>query len=244
MQKLRKTILLAACALMTQSVARAAHPLVTEDANLQTSGKQQIEFNGDHWSSRKGISQIGNLTYTYGYKDQLDLFFSSPVRWSSPGALGDLSVGSKYLFSSQENTNWAWKTEAFFPTGAKTYGSDRYDLALTLVRTESIGPLVIHGNLSLNIRQHRQALADAQQRDQLWRSSVAVLRAITPQTQLLADTGIAQADQKNDGYWQPYLVAGLIYSPVSNLDLDIGFKYQKKTLSTERQIGIGMAWRF
>lgn len=244
MQKLRKTILLAACALMTQSVARAAHPLVTEDANLQTSGKQQIEFNGDHWSSRKGISQIGNLTYTYGYKDQLDLFFSSPVRWSSPGALGDLSVGSKYLFSSQENTNWAWKTEAFFPTGTKTYGSDRYDLALTLVRTESIGPWVIHGNLSLNIRQHRQALADAQQRDQLWRSSVAVLRAITPQTQLLADTGIAQADQKNDGYWQPYLVAGLIYSPVSNLDLDIGFKYQKKTLSTEKQIGIGMAWRF
>jgi opacity protein-like surface antigen len=55
---------------------------------------------------------------------------------------------------------------------------------------------------------------------------------------------IAQADQKNDGYWQPYLVAGLIYSPTSNLDLDIGFKYQKKTLSTERQIGIGMAWRF
>jgi len=244
MQKLRKTMLLIACALMTQNAAHAAHPLVTEDANLQTTGKQQIEFNSDHWSTSRAHSQIGSLTYTYGASDQLDLFFSSPIRWSSPGALGDLSVGSKYLFSSQENANWAWKTEVFFPTGAKTFGSDRYDLALTLVRTENAGPWVIHSNLSLNLRQHRQALADAQQRDQLWRTSVAVLRAITPQTQLLADTGIAQADQKNDGYWQPYLVAGVIYSPASNLDLDIGFKYQKKTLSTERQIGIGMAWRF
>jgi hypothetical protein len=150
MQKLRKTMLLIACALMTQNAAHAAHPLVTEDANLQTTGKQQIEFNSDHWSTSRAHSQIGNLTYTYGASDQLDLFFSSPIRWSSPGALGDLSVGSKYLFSSQENANWAWKTEVFFPTGAKTFGSDRYDLALTLVRTENAGPWVIHSNLSLN----------------------------------------------------------------------------------------------
>lgn len=244
MQKLRKTTLVVASTLMALNAAHAAHPLVTEDANLQTTGKQQIEFNGDHWSTSGTHSQISNLTYTYGASDQLDLFFSRPMRWSSPGALGDLSVGSKYLFLSRENINWAWKTEVFFPTGAKTFGSDRYDLALTLVRTESTGPWVIHSNLSLNIRQHRQAPADAQQRDQIWRSSVAVLRAITPQTQLLADTGISQADQKNDGYWQPHLIAGLIYSPASNLDLDIGFKYQKKTLSTDRQIGVGMAWRF
>jgi hypothetical protein len=55
MQKLRKTMLLIACALMTQNAAHAAHPLVTEDANLQTTGKQQIELNGDHWSTSRGI---------------------------------------------------------------------------------------------------------------------------------------------------------------------------------------------
>jgi hypothetical protein len=241
---LRATIAFALLA--TSSLAYATHPLLTEDTSVQTNGKQQIELNSDHNSEQGKQSQTSSLLYSYGASDQLDLFISTPMRWSAPAGMGDLSLGGKYLVSDADGKSWALKTEIFLPTGSlqKQLSKDSRDLALTLVHSIAQSKSLSHFNLSVTQRQFRQEQARQEQRETIWKASAASLLLLTQEWQILADVGAYQADIKNEKYLPRHLVAGLIYSPESHLDLDMGIKYLRQKTHIERQVGMGITWRF
>lgn len=226
--------------------AYAAHPLLTEDSGVQGTGKQQIEFSTDHYSEQNRQSQNAGWTYTYGANDQLDLFFSLPMRWSATAGIGDASLGTKYLFSEEDGASWALKTELFFPSGSaqKQLSKESHDLALTVVYSYTNAAWTTHSNLSLTRRNFKQEHASMEQRATLWRASLATLFAIPPKIQVLADAGLYQADLKSETYLDQHLLAGFVYSATENLDLDLGIKYLRHKTSIERQAGIGIAWRF
>ncbi|MFZ6750672.1 transporter [Undibacterium sp. Ren11W] len=224
----------------------AAHPLVTEDSGVQSTGKQQIEISTDHYSESNRQSQNASWTYTYGANDQLDLFFAIPMRWSATTGIGDASLGTKYLFSEKDGDSWALKTEMFFPSGStqKQLSKDSHDLALTLVYSYTNAAWTTHSNLSMTQRNFHQEQASIEQRATQWRVSLATLFAVTPKIQVLADAGLYQANLKSETYVDQHLLTGIIYSPTDDLDLDLGIKYLRHKNSIERQAGIGMAWRF
>jgi hypothetical protein len=232
--------------LMSCGLSYATHPLITEDTSVQTNGKQQIELNSDHNSEQGKQSQTSSLLYSYGASDQLDLFITTPMRWSAPAAMGDLSLGGKYLVSDADGKSWALKTEVFLPTGSlqKQFSKDSRDLALTLVHSIAQSKSLSHFNLSVTQRQFRQEQARQEQRETIWRASAASLLLLTQELQILADIGAYQADIKNEKYLPRHLVAGLIYSPASYLDLDMGIKYLRQKTHIERQVGMGITWRF
>jgi opacity protein-like surface antigen len=232
--------------LLSADYAYAAHPLVTEDSGVQSTGKQQIEFSSDHNSEPNRHSQNASATYTYGANDQLDLFIALPMRWSATAGIGDASLGTKYLFSEKDGNSWALKTELFFPSGStqKQLSKESHDLALTLVHSHKNAAWTMHSNLSLTQRNFNQEQSSIEQRATLWRASFATLYAVTPKIQVLLDMGVYQADLKSETYGDQHLVAGCIFAVTDNLDLDLGIKYLRHKNSIERQAGIGMAWRF
>jgi long-subunit fatty acid transport protein len=62
------------------------------------------------------------------------------------------------------------------------------------------------------------------------------------------DTGIARNPDKLNDALPSYMLAGVIYSPNKNLDLNAGYMHgfgcNSCAAQVERQFGVGLTWRF
>lgn len=209
-------------------------------------GKQQIEFNTDHRSQQAGSSQVGALTYTYGISDKLDFFVAQPSTWSHPSGFNDASVGSKYRFTENGSESWAVKTELLFPTGSsnKGLGGDSRDATVTLARSTHVAPWMMHSSGALTWHRYRQSADRDAQRKSVWRASTAVQYTLYEHWQLVADLGVMQAAQRQDRTYPVQLALGLIYSPNSSFDWDLGIKRSRIQGYNERQVGAGLTWHY
>lgn len=142
--------------------AKAGHPLMTDDTGLQGVMRTQLELNTDIKKADGDHSQVASLTYTYGFLDNLDGFFSVPTGVSNPSGLADISVGGKYFLREEDGTSWGLKGEMFFPTSKQVNASSNHDIALTLIRSGKIGSFTTHANLA--VLTHRNSDSTDQRR--------------------------------------------------------------------------------
>jgi hypothetical protein len=235
------------------SFVHAAHPLVTDDTGTQDAGNSQIEINSDHIrqsAQLPNVSNVADVTYTYGATKTLDIFFDAPMTLSSPSGIGDVGLGAKWRFFEREETSLALEPVLLFPTGDanKQLGTGKPGAGVTLIGNWQHGPWTLQGNLAATFGNYEREEDRRTYRNRVWRISTAVRYALDEQWQLVGDTGVLRDALISQRTNPMYALAGFIYSPVPYVDLDAGLRFGLNCSScasqVHRQFGAGLTWRF
>lgn len=226
--------------------AHAAHPLVTDDSSTQGRGNSQIELNADWARFADQTARVAAYTYSYGVTDALDLYGNLPVSLASPSGKGDLSFGAKWRFSQDERTSFAFKPELFLATGnaSKGLGNGSASLSLTLIASHTVGRWGFDGNVGLTANRYREPPFENARHVIVWRVSGALAYSLNAQWTLVGDTGVARNIEKAGTAHPAFILAGAIYSPRRNVDIDIGIKAGLTAAEVHRQAGAGLTLRF
>ncbi|HJV53266.1 MAG TPA: transporter [Noviherbaspirillum sp.] len=231
-------------------VAYATHPLVSDDPNTQSGGHHQIEANTD-WARQDEVhTHVGALTYSYGAQDNLDLYLNIPLTFTAPSGINDVGVGAKWRFLENETMSSALKPELQLPTGdeARSLGNGRTSARLTAIVAYDAQPWRLLGNLGLSVNRYRLQADRDTRRGIVWHASASLWYSLSDQWKLLSDIG-ADSDVDKASYKHPgFVLAGVMYSPAPNLDLDAGVRFDLRCSAcsalSNRQVGVGVAARF
>jgi hypothetical protein len=226
----------------------AAHPFVTDDTGTQGRGGHQLEFNTD-WVRRQnggGGARIASSTYTWGWQEDLDLFASIAAGIAAPAGIGNITLGAKWRFLESDSSSVALRPEFLLPSPSedKGLGSGSGGMALTLIATQEAGQWIFHGNAGVDLNRYRHDAAIADNRNALWRLSAAAAYRVTPGIALVGDIGVARNSDATSRVNPAFILAGVVYSPRKDLDLDAGVKFGLNRAEVDRQIGIGLTSRF
>lgn len=242
-------------AAFTPAAAWAAHPLITDDAGTLGKGNFQLELNGqyDH-EEEDGItakeSQIA-AALSYGITDDIDLIVGIPFLWtkeesslfdSSESGFSDTSLDVKLRFYEKDGLSFAVKPGLSVPTGddEKGLGAGKVGYHLYLIGTKEAGPWTFMANLGY-IRNETDA--DAVEKN-IWHVSAAAAYALNERWKIVTNLG-AERNSDTDGNNDPvYALAGVIYSPTEDIDLDLGMKTGLTSSETDWSLMAGTTFRF
>lgn len=224
----------AALALLLPPTLPAAHPLITEDTSTLGKGGAQLELGTEHITIRSGeIEQYSVLTTTvlgYGLSDRADLLLTAPYLrigdvavLGTPGARGfaDLGVDIKWRFYERDRLSFAVKPGITFPTGNDDLGLGGGRTAWTLYLVSGYQLEKWEFLLHLGHIHHNNVLSE---RVDLWHASTAVTWQATEKLKLILDVGIDRNTEPHAKADPVFAIGGLIYSPVENFDLDVGYR--------------------
>ena len=127
---------------------------------------------------------------------------------------------------------------------AKGLGKGSASLALTLIASHIVGRWGFDGNVGITANRDRDPPFDDGRHLIVWRISGALAYTLTPRWTLVADTGIARNAEKAGKTNPAFILAGAIYTPRSNVDIDIGIKAGLTSVEVHRQAGAGLTVRF
>lgn len=218
--------------------AVALQPLLTDDANTQGSGGNQIEFAyvGLRQTMSGDTDRLDYLpfTYTRGVSETLDLFVSASyrrVRLSnvdnhSSGA-GTPSLGAKWRFlgTEESDTRLALKPEIFFPINgggreADGLGTGSVSGTLTFILEQQVpfGSVLFNAALGRNRIHGPFDGPDAT----ISSLSLAPIWEVDEEWKLALDLGVRYARSSGSTSNEKYALLGAIYSPDKDLDLALG----------------------
>jgi len=214
----------AALAVLASAGARAAHPLLTEDAQTQGKGGWQLEVNGE----RQRDPQPGDVpplravqsgtTLTYGVTDTLDFKVDAPyVRHQ--GAL-DVALGFKWRFHEDGPLSLGTLFGIGLPTGdeQKGLGTGRYNAGASGVVSWQGERWEFHSHLGLRTNSNTIG-----QRDWLGHFSAAALYRVWQTLRVLLDVAWDSNPQAESGALRNTVV-GAIWSVTKDFDLDAGYR--------------------
>jgi len=225
--------------------AFAAHPLVTDDTGTQGRGGHQIELNTDWVRSQGAGARIASFTYTCGWHEDLDLFAGVAAGIAAPAGIGNITLGAKWRFLESDDTSVALKPELLSPSPSEDKGlGSGGGMALTLIATQEAGRWTFHGNAGVDLNRYRHDAAIADNRNALWRLSAAAAYRAAPGIALVGDIGVARNSDATSRVNPAFILAGVVYSPRKELDLDASVKFGLNRAEVDRQIGIGITSRF
>ena len=249
-ERLNRGLLIVVAMLMWAGHAFAAHPLVSEDNGTQGPQGKQIEANAD-WSRESGrTTAAAAVTFTQGITDTLDLFLTVPSTWKAiageaTGA-NDVSLGAKWRFLESDGLSLGVKPEWLAPTGdaQKGLGNGKDGLGLTLMGQLDVGDFTWLINIGVTQRRFSLQSARDEYRKTVQRISGALIYSINDRLKAAIDVGQSQADEKVERSQPKFLLIGAIYEISEGLDIDIGWKKALTANETDRQLGVGITWRF
>jgi Putative MetA-pathway of phenol degradation len=233
----------------------AAHPLFTEDTGTQGKGNSQLELTYDGFRDRlAGVKVRGGQSaalYSYGFVDPAEFQIGLPyLRLDQDGqggrrtltrGINDLSLNVKWRFFERGAFSLAVKPGVTLPTGDadKFLGSGRVDWGALLIASYESGALAFHAHVGyVDFRNTIGA------KTSLWQVTGAVTWQVIKRFKLVAD--VSRETNPVPGYSTPldYLVVGAIWSPLKNLDLDIGYRYgaSKPALDDGLLAGVTVRW--
>lgn len=216
------------------SAARAAHPLITEDTGTQGAGRFQLELATEHIATRAaGLGQYTVLTtgvLAFGVVDSADAILTVPYLRLGASALdgtppaagiADTGIDVKWRFYETGALSFALKPGVSLPTGdeQRNLGTGELSWSLYLVTTWSDAPWAFHLHLG-----HLHHNSTFNERVDLWHASTAAQRQIGGRLRLILDAGIDTNTARLANSNPTFAIAGAIWSPRSNLDLDAGIK--------------------
>jgi hypothetical protein len=243
---LKKGIVVAVLLNLAFQTAHAGHPLVTDDTGTQGQRNHQIEVNTDRLRFENIYSSVGSFAYTYGLRETLDVFIDMPYTFTAPRGANDVVLGAKWRFWGQNQVSLALKPEILLPTGDENedLGNGRTGYTVATLATYEAAPWAFHANVGIAINRYLLSeVADSNHRI-TWHTSAAVAYAVNDRWQLVGETGIERNPDKESTRHPAFMLAGLIYSPSPQLDLDLGVKVGLGAERGARQLGAGLTFSF
>ena len=248
-------VVLGSTLLLTGTTAQAAHPLITDDAGTQGTGKVLVEFNGqyDH-NDYEGVTDKTRelkVALTYGLTDTVDVVLSAPYTdWSSRSdaddktsgrGIGDTSLEAKWRFYEQEGLSLAVKPGVTLPTGDddKGLGAGKVTYELFFIGTQELAPWTFHLNLG-----YLRADNTADERENLWHASVASELELRKGLRLVANLGAERAAEKESNVHPAFLLGGVIYALTDSCDVDFGVKAGLNHAEPDYSLLAGVALKF
>jgi hypothetical protein len=232
----------------------AAHPLITEDTGTQGRGNTQFEFTSEHATLRESAANRQMVLTTaalgYGVIDSVDVIFTLPhlrlgssVTDGTPGVHGltDLGLDVKWRFYEREKLSLAFKPGITFPTGDDTrnLGSGKITWSAYVITSYETAPWT--WLLHLGYVHHNNTFSE---RENIWHASAAVVRQMGDGFRLVLDTGTNTNTDRAADADPVFLIAGLIYTPYPNLDIDAGYKLESTDSQRTRTLLAGVALRW
>jgi len=233
--------------------AHAAHPLLTEDTGTQGAGNFQLELTGERGREATDAGTLRTdrpaAVVSYGLVDTADLQIGTsylglrlddgtmPTR---NAGLSDVTVDVKWRFLEQGPLSLALKPGIIIPVGSEARGLGRGNWAggSLLVLSYEPGPVAFHSHLGY---LYNDIVGE---RRSLWHLSGAVTWQATDQLKVVADVAYDTnpIELGADGVFRTVL--GAIYSPVKNVDLDVGVKrgHQRPALGVAWLAGLTVRW--
>lgn len=231
-------------------IAHGTHPLNTDDPDVQGAGGHQVEINTDWLRQGDAGRRIASVTYTYGVTDLLDAYLAVPVSLNTPSGMSDAAIGLKWQLLDVGAVTLALKPELSLPTGdaLKSLGNGKTGGTLTGIASYDAAPWRLIGNLGVSINRYQlQSDRDAN-RSVVWRASASALYTYRKGITLVADVGLERDIDKGSDKLPAYAIAGIIYSPNPQLDLDAGVRLALNCdacpAQVRRQVGVGLTCRF
>ena len=229
----------------------AAHPLLTEDTGTQGAGNFQIEGSydvsrdsADGETTRAGLL-VGVLSY--GLAETLDLQIGYLYLRRSDGmggtvqGGGDAIVGLKWRFFERDGFSIGLKPDMTVPSGddEQGLGQGRKTYGAALILSNEAGDWAFHGHLGARRNDNT-----AGERSKLYHISAAALYWATAKLRLALDAGVISQPDPALSTDLAFLIVGLIYSPVKNVDLDFGWRTALNEAAADRTLGVGVTFRW
>lgn len=240
--------------MLPASRAQAAHPLITEDAYTLGSGVSQLEIGAEQARfDEPGLDGRVNLVrpvYSHGLLQNLDILVGAPYldtrETSLDGVartrgLGDVSVEMKWRLYEDGPVKLAFKPGVTLTTGnfAKGLGTGRSVPSVFLVSTiERAGWYYnLHAGYLWNSNKNEL------RKDLFHLSGSLVVRA-SPGVQWALDVSADSSVDRRESSFPVVALGAVIYSPLENLDLDLGIKLGLNSAADDRGFlaGITVRW--
>lgn len=235
--------------------AHAAHPLFTEDTGTQGKGNSQLELTYDglrDWVANVKLRGAQwAAVYSYGFIDPADFQVGLPyLRLDEDGqagrhtvtrGIGDLSIDIKWRFFERGAFSLAVKPGITLPTGDadKFLGSGRVDWGGLLIASYEPGPLAFHAHVGyVDFRNTIGA------KTSLWQVTGAMTWQIIASLKLVTDISRSTNPVPGDSTPLDDIVVGAIWTPIKNLDLDIGYRHgvSKPAIDDGVLAGVTLRW--
>lgn len=254
------------------SLARAAHPFVTDDAGTQGAGNWQLELMGQrdrHDAAgdagagpviQRSRSTLLNPVLTYGLREDLDLAVGvSRERFrttenglvtENESGMADSTLELKWRFFERDGLSFALKPGVTLPTGdeRRGLGTGRASWSVNLIGAYEADPWAVFANLAYARQRYELAADAAASRDNLWRLSAGATLAVRKDLRLAGEAGVRTNEARDDPFFPgrraAFAMAGLIYSPAENIDLDIGVRKALNRAETDIVFLIGATFRW
>ncbi len=251
-------------ALLAPSSARAAHPLITDDAGTLGSGKFQLEVNGEYGADSEvsaGVETVERTfetaaALTYGVTDALDAVIGVPyfrvvsnetdllagaAARSSEKGRGDVSLELKWRFYEREGLSLAMKPGVSAPTGSERrgLGAGKYGLSAFMIATQELKPVVLHLNFGVMRNNNRVG-----ERENLCHLSLAAEYELAERLRLVANIGQERNPDVLRKLKPRFGLLGVVYGITENFDLDAGVKKGLNGPETDLTLLAGVTLRF
>jgi hypothetical protein len=238
--------------------AWAAHPLITDDAGTQGTGKYQLEASGTWLTDKKNesgeggreINSLATVAFTAGIAETLDVMVTVPYAWTetkgsgtstSNNGFSDTVIEAKWRFYDKQKFSLALKPGILLPTGDadKGLGTGHVDYSVVLIATVDAEPWSFDANLGYLFLPNSSG-----DRTNIWLGSLAGRFAVSERWKLVGELGATRNTDPTDSSDPVFAQIGLIYSPLENLDLSAGLLRGLKDTEVDETIRLGMTVRF
>lgn len=245
--------------------ARAAHPLMTDDAATLGRRVVQVELGsavsrdrsraGDGTRTREDAAEVV-LAVGAGLRGDLDLTLGVPLAGArtvaegdaaqARGGLGDLTLDLKWRAMEAGGLAVALRPGVTLPTGdaRRGLGTGRACFAATLIVSQELGPVSLHANLAY-LRDAYAGSADRRtlRADRL-RASAATVLEVTPTVRLAADAGAERDPDRSEDAWGAHALGAALVAVSPRVDLDAGVKVGLTAPATDVTALFGLTCRF
>ena len=239
----------ALCIAMITPAAWASHPLVTDDTGTQGQGHFQLEVNGQYDNNKEDGKTITGgqaaAALSYGLTDTIDVVVGAPYLWTEDAnGLSDMSVDVKFRIFENDGLSFAVKPGLSLPTGdqGNGLGTGKVGGHLYLIGTKETGPWCFSVNLGY-IRNETDMDADSVEKN-IWHISASGAYALNDHWKLVADIVTERNTDRNADNDPVEAIAGVIYSPTKDIDLDLGIKRGITSSAPDWSLMAGTTFRF
>jgi hypothetical protein len=236
----RRSLVVAAC--LFAAPAYGAHPLITEDTGTQGAGNQQLEVNFNRFDFTESRWQsLWGVTWSIGVRDNVDLQVGMPYF----GGLGkgDLSVDLKWRYWQSGDFSLGAKPGFTLPTGdeSERIGAGEKTYGALLFFSYEPEAWALHGQAGYRRFENVLDL-----RKDLWQFSGSFWLKPLEGLKLVSDLAWSTDPRVEVGSWIRSFILGVIWSPLKNLDLDAGIRWDKAYQLGESSRGylLGVTYRW
>jgi hypothetical protein len=247
-------------AVLSPGMANAAHPLITDDSGTQGKGKIQFEFIGAYGLDKNdGVKekslQVPTVPFlTYGLTEATDvvlgLLYNEVVTEDAGGTssvrgIGDASLEIKTRFYEKDGLSFAVKPGISLPTGNenKGFGNGRASYRAFLITTKESQPRAFHLNLGYIRNEFKLRGNEDANRKDIWHVSLATQVEVVKNLKTVANIGMEGNPHKTSETPPAFILGGLVYSAMENIDVDAGIKYGLNKPETDVTFLAGITWR-